>query len=232
MLGRRACVLLTLLLISTSPTAAHGSVPSPANSIVPTHFSLVGTSNDIADPAGGFTVFLRDLANIPIEGALVVVDLSQCPDVRLCADPHDGCVPGSLATMGGGGGPPPFDSCQTVDCATRTVRKFSSAAGTASFRIVGSSIGPMSGSGSPAHCARVYEDGVLIGSPSVSLYDLNGGGVGPSDLSVWLTDFFGPYNPPRSDYNGSGLVDPADLSSWLILFFGAGSAVGCTNLCP
>jgi len=232
MLGRRACVLLTLLLISTLPTAARGSVPSPANSIVPTHISLVGTSNDIADPAGGFTVFLRDLANIPIEGALIVVDFSQCSDVRLCADPHENCGIGGLSTTGGGCFPFGDDTCEVVDCLTRTIRKHANCAGTATFRIVGNSIGSISGPGSPPRCAGVYSDGVLIGSPSVSIYDLNGGGVSASDLSTWLQDFFGPYNPLRSDYNGNGAVDAADLSSWLINFFGAGSASGCTNLCP
>ena len=74
---------------------------------------------------------------------------------------------------------------------------------------------------------------MLIGSPSISAFDLDGGGgVGANDLSIWLTDFGSGNAYGRSDYDCSGDVGANDLSSWLTVFGSAGSAESCAGVCP
>ncbi|HTO91529.1 MAG TPA: hypothetical protein VMJ70_10400, partial [Candidatus Sulfotelmatobacter sp.] len=63
-LVRKATFLVACGVLVAS--AAMASVPSPANSTVPTCINLVGTNGTSADPAGAFTVTVKDLANVPI----------------------------------------------------------------------------------------------------------------------------------------------------------------------
>ena len=203
-LVRKATFLVACGVLVAS--AAMASVPSPANSTVPTCINLVGTNGTSADPAGAFTVTVKDLANVPINNSLVVLDLSACSGLQICTNQ------------------PGF----TTDCATQTLRGFTGAGGTITFNVIGHANTLCDAAPRNAYnCAKVYADGVLLGSPSAHAFDLNGGGVAPADLSAWLCDFFGPNNPSRSDYNCTGTVDPADLSAWLVNFFGAAGAQGC-----
>jgi hypothetical protein len=203
-LVRKATLLVACGLLAAS--AAMAAVPSPANSTCPPCVNLGGSSGGAADPAVSVTVTVRDLANVPINNSLVVLDLSSCSGLQLCDNQ------------------PGF----TVDCATQTVRGFTGPGGTISFKVIGHANSPCDAAPrNPYNCGKIFADGVLLCSPSVHAFDLNGGGVTASDLSSWLCDFFGPNNPSRSDYNCSGSVDAADLSSWLVNFFGAGGASGC-----
>lgn len=203
-LVRKATLLVACGLLAAS--AAMAAVPSPANSTCPPCVNLVGTSAGVADPAGSVTVTVRDLANVPINNSLVVLDLSGCSGLQLC-DTQPGF---------------------TVDCGTQTVRGFTGPGGTITFKVIGHANTLCDAAPRNAlNCGKIFADGVLLCSPSIHAFDLNGGGVGPSDLSSWLCDFFGPNNPSRSDYNCTGVVDPADLSAWLVDFFSSAGAGGC-----
>jgi hypothetical protein len=195
-------------------SAAMAGVPSPGNSTVPPCISLVGSLAGAPDAVGTFTVTVRDLANNPLNGASVVVDLSGCTDLAICSDQLDA---GAL-----------------VNCAAKTTRKFTNLAGQVSFIVLGGS----NGSGNATTLlggAKIYANGTLIGSPTAAAFDLDGSnGVGINDLSVWLTDFGTLGNPAfgRSDFDCSGSVGINDLSVWLTEFGNGTSAASCAISCP
>jgi hypothetical protein len=195
-------------------SAAWASVPCAGCSTVPPCFSLVGAAAGVPDSHGTFSVVVRDLANNPLNGSSVVVDLSNSSELRICNDQLDA---GAL-----------------VNCAAKTTRKFTDITGTVTFTVLGGSTGggnavTLQGGG------RIFANGVLIDSPTVSAFDLDGAnGVGVNDLSVWLGDFGTPGNPAfgRSDYDCSGAVGVNDLSVWLGEFGAATSTASCAVSCP
>ena len=195
-------------------SAAMAGVPSPGNSTVPACISLVGSLAGTADPVGSFTVTVRDLANNPLNGASVVVDLSGCTDIAICSNQLDA---GAL-----------------VNCAAKTTRKFTNLAGQVTFIVLGGS----NGSGNATtllNGVKIYANGTLIASPTGSVFDLDGSnGVGINDLSVWLTDFGTFGNPAfgRSDFDCSNSVGINDLSVWLTEFGNGTSAASCAVSCP
>ena len=207
--------LLPVLLLVLIPAGAQASIPPAQNATVPPCFSLVGTSaaGAPADAAGRFTVVIRDLANFPLSGVSVVIDLSICSDLQICADQRDPAA--------------------TVNCLAKTVRKFTAADGSASFTILGGSNGGSAieeqGGG------RVYANGALMRAPTVSAFDLDGAnGVGVNDLSVWLGDFGTVGNPAfgRSDFDCNGSVGVNDLSVWLGGFASGAQVRSCAASCP
>lgn len=209
-LVRKAALLTAAGLMIAS--AAMAGVPSPGNSTSPACFTLVGNAGGIRDAAGTFTVTVRDLANNPLNGASVVVDLSGTTDLKICSDQ--------------------LDVAALVNCAAKTTRKFTDALGQVTFIVLGGSNGAgnattLTGGG------RIYANGVLIASPTVSAYDLDSSsGVGANDLSAWLGDF-GTGSPfGRSDYDCSGGVGANDLSIWLTAFGSGASTTSCTVSCP
>jgi len=208
-LVRKATLFAACGVLAAS--AAFAGVPSPGNSTVPGCFSLVGSSVGVPDSlAGKFCVTVRDLANNPLNGSSVVVDISNASDLKYCNDQ--------------------LNANYIQNCAAATVRGFTDATGVACFTLLGSSQGAASTLGGGG---RIFADGVLIGSPGVSAYDLDGaGGVGANDLSIWLIDFGSATPYGRSDYDCSGDVGANDLSLWLITFGGAASAESCVGVCP
>jgi len=206
-LVRKATLFAVCGLVAAG--AAYASVPSPANSSVPPCFALVGENAGTIDPAGNFTITVRDLANLPINGSLVVVDLSGVSGLQICDNNEAGF---------------------TVDCGTQTVRGFTGVGGTITMAIKGHAVN--SGGNVPPYSAynsaKVYADGVLLASPTAQAYDHDGSGMGPADLSAWLGDFFGGNDPSRSDYDCTGApLGPSDLSTWLTVFFASGSTGNC-----
>jgi hypothetical protein len=186
-----------------------------ANSTTPPCISLVGTRAGAADQAAGaFQVIVKNLANNPIAGAHVVIDLSGCPDLHLCSDQ--------------------LDPAMDIDCAAKRVGKFTDALGKVSFTLLGGS----NGSGLAVELlggGKIFENGTLIGSPTVSAFDLDGAsGVGINDLSAWLTDLVAPGNPPfgRSDFDCSGSVGINDLSVWLSVYGTGAQVASCAASCP
>ena len=204
---------LLLVLGLATPSLALASPPSPANDTAPACISLVGTFGGVpAHAAGAFTVVIRDLANNPVAGAVVVIDLSAASDLRLCADQ--------------------LDPAATVDCAHKTVSKLTAADGSVQFTVLGSSNGGGNAS-SLLGGGRIYANGTLIQSPTVSAYDLDGSsGLGANDLSAWLGDFGSGQPFGRSDYDCSGNVGANDLSLWLDAYGSGAMAESCGSQCP
>jgi len=189
-----------------------GGCTGGANSTTPACISLVGSSGGVAATSGAFVVVVRDLANNPVAGATVVIDLSAAPDLSICADQ--------------------LDAAATVDCAHKTVAKTTALDGSVHFTVLGGSNGggnavTLLGGG------KIFANGTLLQTPTVSAYDLDGsGGVGANDLSAWLGDF-GSGNPfGRSDYDCSGGIGANDLSLWLNAFGSGTMATSCGASCP
>ncbi len=190
------------------------SHPSPATSTVPAVITLVGSQADVPDATGVFTVIARDIGNLPLNGASIVVDLSGCTDLMICGDQ--------------------LDAAATVNCGAKTIRKFTNVTGSVSFNVLGCSNGAGNAATLPSG-AKIYGNGTLMGSPTVAALDLDGAhGVGINDLSVWLADFGAPGNAPfgRSDFDGDGAVDINDLSVWLTAYGAGGCVAGCAASCP
>jgi len=201
------CILLTLAVPSLG-----WAEPSPANDTTPACISLVGTYGATPAPAGQFTVICRDLANNPMAGAVVVIDLSACPDLAICGDQ--------------------MDPAATVDCAHKTVSKLTAADGSVHFTLLGGS----NGAGNAVTLlqgGRIYKNGTLIEAPTVSAFDLDGAnGLGASDLSAWFTDFGTGMNYGRCDYDCNGYLGAGDLSFWLTAFGSGTMAQSCASSCP
>lgn len=214
MSSRNAVVMLALTLFA--PVTAHAQVvcltgcPGVGNSLVPACITLVGRSGaGVVDPAGTFVVVVRDLANNPRANALVRLDLNNAPDLHLCTTQQPGlivsAVPGAMYIEGR-----------------------SDAAGVFSTALVGGSNGA-GGASTLFGGGRIFIDGTLAGSPTVSTYDLDGsGGVGINDLSVWLSDFGSSTANGRSDYDCNSFNGINDLAIWLAAYGSSQSAVGCT----
>jgi hypothetical protein len=195
-----------------APALAGTNIAVPKGT-VPACISLVGSNGGVAAAgAGQFTVFVHDLANNPIAGASVAIELTSAVDLHFCADQLD---PDAI-----------------VVCSFGSVRKVSGADGTVRFTLLGGS----NGAGN-AHTllggGRVYANGALIGSPTVSAYDLDGSaGVGANDLSAWLQDFGSGQPYGRSDYDCSGNLGANDLSLWLLAFGSGTMTTSCAASCP
>jgi hypothetical protein len=201
------------LLLGTVAARARADVPSPANSTAPSVIRLVGSSSGMPDSQfGEFLVVVRGLTNNVKNGAAVVVDFSQCPDVVMCADQMN---------------PNAF-----VNCGAKTTRLFTNAQGEARFTILGASTGA-SNAASVDSCVKIFGNGTLLRTARFATFDLDGsGGVGAGDLSVWLTDFESGENWERSDYDASGNVGAGDLSEWLTVFGAGESTQSCGASCP
>jgi len=203
---------------------AHGSASRAAPTIIfphvhvqaPVCVTLVGSLAGVPSPLGTFQVRVTDIANNPLNGASVVVDLSDCTDLRLCS--------GQL------------DPAAVVNCTKKTVTKVTNALGIVSFTLLGGSIGPLSaGQGSGPLQGKIYVSGYANEGVSMSActYDLDGLlGVGANDLGMWLTDFGSGLPLARSDYDGDGRVGANDLSAWLTTFGDGSMASSCTGVCP
>jgi len=154
---------------------------------------------------------VKDVALNPLNGASVVIDLSGCADLAICDDQLDGAA--------------------TVNCAAKTTRKFTDILGDVTFIVLGGSNG--SGNASTLlNGARIYANGTLIGSPTATAFDLDGGaGVGINDLAVWLVDFGLGINYGRSEFDCNGAVGINDLAVWLIEFGAGTSAASCAVSC-
>jgi hypothetical protein len=195
---------------------AMAGVPSASNSTVaPTFVRLNVNKVGVPDTLGAnntVVITIRDLANNPVIGSNVVIDISACAaaDMRL--------------------GNNQYNANYIVNCTGKTVGGYTNAAGQVRFTLIGGSTGSTV---SPIGigCGRIYADGVLISSPTVPAYDLNNaGGLGAADVGVLLGDI-GAYiaggSVPaavrgRSDLDGNASLGAADLG---ILLAGIGRAV-------
>src|SRR5437773_7994819 len=108
---RQIPILVLSCMVLAVPTAASASPCNFfCNSTTRSCVSLVGSAGGSpAAATGQFSVVFRDIANNPIAGATVVIDLSGALDLELCADQ--------------------MDPDATVDCAHKTVSKVTAADG-------------------------------------------------------------------------------------------------------
>jgi hypothetical protein len=213
MLRRLRTLALLSLSLSVAPLAARaGFPPGYPNSTVPPCIALVGSDGANASGIGTFTVVVRDLANNPVPGVMVRVDITSAPDLRFCAQQ---LAPGIL-----------------MDCPTGAASAVTDLAGRAVFTLMGAGLATTV-PGSSLNNGRIYADGFLIGSPTVSAYDLDGAsGVGANDFSLWFTDFVTGAALGRSDYDCSGSIGANDLSFWLTAFGSGTQLLSCAATCP
>lgn len=192
--------LLVLALVALFAPAAVYAQPDPANSELPPVIKLVGKVGNSPDAAGLFQVVVRDVNNIPVEGAKVVVEFGACAQLTI----------GSQQTHPG---------VTLEQCVPPVVSAFTDPTGTAQFVVMGGvadrgaaePIGPCG-----VIRASVGSDPpVLLGSVLVAAFDQDGrNGVDDEDLSLFLSDvgfFLCLEYHQRSDFDGDGCVDPDDL---------------------
>lgn len=201
------------LALAGPAVVAHAGIPSPATSTVPAHIVLVGQSVSGADSAlGRFTVICRHLSGDPWAEGPVWVDCSGCPDCRVSSAPMTGQTRAASCPGSSGGITPQAD-------------------GSVTFTLTGGSTGHP-GTAGPA-TARIIADGVLLGTVPIAIYDLDSaGGVGASDLGLWLADFGSGQYIGRDDYDFDGTLGADDLSLWLSAFGAGGSALSGMAICP
>lgn len=210
-MSRRMIVLAFALASLVVPHSARATLPPFPNVTVPACITLVGSDGNVASESGAFDVVVRDLANNPMPGVRVDVDLSQVSDLRLCAQQT---APGVV-----------------VECASNRATAVTDANGVARFTLLGGGLGLETGTG--MNGGRVYTDGILVASPTVNAYDLdNAGGVGANDLSYWLRDFGSGQVLGRADYDCSGGIGANDLSFWLAAFGSGTQSISCAASCP
>jgi len=204
-----AALLVSAVCVAST---ARADFPTPANSTIPLHVNLVGHGPAGPDSAmGRCEVIFRDLANNPIPGAVVAFDFGMVGDMTIASDP--------------------LDPRLTVNCLTRMVTAVTDVNGRAVFTVVGAGIPGRPASAQPAF--RIYADGILLGSPTLSAFDLDGvGGVDMNDLALWFADYISGANPMRADFDGTGGVSGADLSVWAAVYFGGGSTQSAASYCP
>jgi hypothetical protein len=220
---RRRCAALAWVVLGAvvcgTASAAHADrqkLPCVSCSVIPAAGLVGAWHSGVPDPAGPVTYVMRDLGMNPIAYCNVQIDFSACGDVQLC-DPG---IPG-----------------QFVYCSERVVSGFADATGTVRLVLVGAGINTGAMAGAGENCARVYADGVPLGTFTFAIADQNGAvtapGVEITDLTALLRDFGTGIYYGRSDFDHDGQVTVADLSRWLGIFGGGMSSEGCAaSACP
>ena len=210
--GLFAAILLPALWLGFVPRSA--ARVDPTNCEVPNLITLVSLgAGGVADPLGIFTVVVRDFNNVPRQNQHVVLDFSQCSDIRMSADQDDPGV--------------------TVNCSGGSLSKLTDVNGEATFRVIGGAANFGASPGSTGPCLTVLAEGVFLNTVRVAALDQDGvGGVSGGDMSLFLADYFSGQPFSRSDYDGDGVLTGNDLSWWLAAFFAGGSAASGGTPCP
>ena len=201
----RFLLIAALAVACAGPALAGFPVPDPSKCSIPDFIILVGHDGVTADPMGAVNVVVRSYQNTIIANSAVTIDFSGCPYVQLCPNQYDLYI---------------------NDCQKGIVVGLTDITGTARYSVVGSAT-PAACPSDAAGCAKIYADGVYLGTTSVATLDLDGlPGLSGGDLSTWLGAYFCGSQSPRLDYGGFG-VDGGDLYLWLGAFLGSRSAQGC-----
>jgi hypothetical protein len=181
LLFRLAC---SLVLLSFAAIAAYAAgVPSPPNSTT----DRVVVGNTSGTPMGGgvpgYDVVVRDLNNLPVGGARVILDFSNA-SIRLYAVQNAGT---------------------TLDCVARTLARMANAAGVVSFA---ARIGRYDN----ANAIRVIADGVLLNMVPGRSTDINGvgGQASLSDFVLFSANYNTP--AAETDFDENGMTGLNDLA--------------------
>jgi len=212
----RAAVMVTVACcagVSLVPTvnAVCPTCPSTPcvcveNSTVPAWIDLVGQSKGVPDPAGVFTVTVKDNNNDPVPDGSVVEIRFDCIDVFPAADPESGPYFSGMTTTcaPGGNAAAPIVSATTVGGVATfdivgAVQHRSSYATTAKiFVIVGSDPPVDLTPAAPVHVSAMNEDAL--------------NGITANDVYNWLSDFAaGGFPVPRSDFDHDQKLLSRDL---------------------
>jgi len=177
-----------------SGVAAAASPPAPATSIAPDFITVVGTRNGVPDPAGAFTVTVRDADSQPIAGTAVRLVFAGCSDVR----------PAAVQPLAG----------LSVDCATSTVSATTDVQGMAHFDIVGAVIRRTPASGRGCVELRADPGNVLLGTATAACVDQDGfNGTTSCDVGLVTADLSLLTYSGRSDLDHSGSIDLNDVAT-------------------
>jgi len=172
---RSLVLVAALIAITCSVASADFSVVDPSNCEVPSHLIVVGSNGSYGDIAGTFSVVVRDF-NHRTMNCMVEVWFADCPYVRLCTNQ--------------------LSSGLTMSCASRVMSRMSDAGGAANFRVIGDA-SPAGCPSDPPGRVSVYACGVLIGTATVSVLDIDGEpGLSGNDRSGWRASSAIP--PPRA----------------------------------
>ena len=197
-------VLLAIGAVSLLAVAANAQCSNSTKSS--NCIRLVGAAGGVADPAGLFTVTIRNCVPEVIPDVTVTFDFSGCFDTHVgvqASQPYPGL---------------------TVDAGTRTVSAITDVNGIARFDIVGAVNPATRGTVAPANCAKIYADGVLLSNVTVNAFDQEGlSGVTLADLALWAGDFYSALSQRRSDYDCNASVALPDLSIWATDYFSQAS---------
>jgi hypothetical protein len=213
--SRAALALLALMLLAVP--VAHAQCLG-ANIIVQgSRINLGGYNpgtaddqNDHCSPNTMITVWVRDIGNNPVPGISVILDFSQCGDLKLAS---------TQSYMG-----------ETVNCQYSYAQNFSDALGYAHFAVRGIRVPGVAHGHNAVH---VVVDGCQAGLIGAGTYDQDGAnGVTLADLGLWAADYFAGLNPDRSDYDGNGYVGLGDLSDFATCYFSNCSSASGPTSCP
>lgn len=209
-LGVRLGAILTLSVCAAPRAALADSPPVTQSYFSATCIRLVNTdANGVPAANGAFTVFVRDLANVPVAFSQVQIEFADC------ASPFDVLLQATQPQHG-----------LTVDCVANIVRLTADEQGRATFILVGGARNQAGESPtSLGGCARVRADGVILGIISVAAFDQNGSsGLTPADIGALVTDLFSSQIRSRSDLSCSNDISPADLSLLVAQLFSSATA--------
>jgi hypothetical protein len=213
---------------------------------VPCNIGLVGNKANVVDPAGNFTIAIKDIAGNGIPNTPIVIDFTGC-----CND-----VKVSSTQRGKDG----QNNTLTVDVTKKKVLGTTDGNGVMTTAIEGfasqlANTNTPNNTNHPLGCAVIYAGSPLVqmtggtsGKPTVQVatYDEDGGsgglGVTGADFSRFLSDWLGGTGYyQRADYDegvtcsqASG-VTGADFSVFLGLWLGGGNSPAndaFTGTCP
>ena len=143
------------LAAQKAPKLSPQGIVSPSNSTAPSHINLVGMKLGVADPLGQFTVIVRDLANNPMPGLTVELDVTDQPDLL-------------LSTI------QPFPGVTAISCFKASV--VTDGLGSATFRVVGNASGRFAFPNEIGAGTAIRAGGVRLANPTVGAYDQDGSG--------------------------------------------------------
>ncbi len=194
-------VLLLLAVAAIAPRPASADTPMPHTSTIDP--VVVGGSSSIPIAVGGdcatrppgFHIIVRDLAQVPVEGASVTLDFSLTP-IRLYATQYDGT---------------------TVNCLQRTLTRISGAQGAVTFY-------PVFGGSDATNSVEVSADGVVLAFVPARSTDIDAmdATTGLGDFTIFSSAFAQSLANTRTNFDncpvGASIPTIADFAIFVRQF--------------